>query len=421
MGTIFVKKVLKIVCLTFLCVINFSLIERLSAEENSCLRCHGKIANEFMDSIHSKVGVECSACHGGNPKLDSISAMSKSYGFKGKISSFEIPKICASCHANVTIMRPFNVRTDQYAEYQESVHGQRLATGDRNVAQCASCHGTHNILKKDNPLSSVYRKNVPKTCSKCHSDGERMKQYKIGTGQYDQYIRSSHGKLLLEKGEMSAPNCADCHGIHGAAPPGVAEIENVCGQCHSNNLLYLKKSPHQKLIEEKKFKGCVSCHSNHLITTPTVGMFDGKGHGDCGGCHSENTKGYQIGMRIKNILVSAEKKMRENENFVKKIQKQGFYVENEISAINEAKTSLVQVVPVQHSLSPDEIKSVMDPALFLSNRARSSAVSKVTEKKFVKKGYVVFISFWFASIVLLSLFRKELIKKRKKEEMKGGE
>jgi cytochrome b subunit of formate dehydrogenase len=36
------------------------------------------------------------------------------------------------------------------------------------VANCASCHGVHNILSSSDPKSSIYPKNLPATCGKCH-------------------------------------------------------------------------------------------------------------------------------------------------------------------------------------------------------------------------------------------------------------
>ncbi|MBT8117000.1 MAG: cytochrome b/b6 domain-containing protein, partial [Gammaproteobacteria bacterium] len=36
------------------------------------------------------------------------------------------------------------------------------------VANCASCHGVHNILPSDNPQSLVHAGNIAETCGKCH-------------------------------------------------------------------------------------------------------------------------------------------------------------------------------------------------------------------------------------------------------------
>ena len=36
------------------------------------------------------------------------------------------------------------------------------------MANCASCHGVHNILPSSDPKSTINPKNLPKTCGQCH-------------------------------------------------------------------------------------------------------------------------------------------------------------------------------------------------------------------------------------------------------------
>ena len=36
------------------------------------------------------------------------------------------------------------------------------------MANCASCHGVHNILPSSDPKSTINPKNLPATCGKCH-------------------------------------------------------------------------------------------------------------------------------------------------------------------------------------------------------------------------------------------------------------
>ena len=47
------------------------------------------------------------------------------------------------------------------------------------------------------------------------------------------YQKSVHYAALTKGNDLSAPTCNDCHGNHGAAPPGVGAIANVCGTCHA--------------------------------------------------------------------------------------------------------------------------------------------------------------------------------------------
>jgi len=43
-----------------------------------------------------------------------------------------------------------------------------MRSGSKIVANCASCHGIHNIRRSTDPLSTINAKNLPQTCGACH-------------------------------------------------------------------------------------------------------------------------------------------------------------------------------------------------------------------------------------------------------------
>ncbi|MDE3091042.1 MAG: ammonia-forming cytochrome c nitrite reductase subunit c552, partial [Chloroflexota bacterium] len=198
-----------------------------AANQNSCADCHlaqgGKsadIVKQYTSSIHAARGVTCTDCHGGDAtKKTKEEAMAASAGYVGKPSVQDTPALCASCHARVDLMRQYDIPTDQYSQYQSSVHGVKLARGDTNVATCYICHDQHGTKEVKDPTSNVYPQNIPGLCATCHSNATLMKPYGIPTNQYDLYKKSVHGVALLQKQDPRAPSCATCHGTHGAAPP----------------------------------------------------------------------------------------------------------------------------------------------------------------------------------------------------------
>ncbi len=52
--------------------------------------------------------------------------------------------------------------------YLASYHGLASKMGSQVVANCASCHGVHNILPSSDPRSTINRENLIKTCGQCH-------------------------------------------------------------------------------------------------------------------------------------------------------------------------------------------------------------------------------------------------------------
>src|ERR1700693_3287639 len=143
---------------------------------NTCLDCHSILdpplqvtQEQFSHDIHAQKGLTCANCHGGDPAKDSPDeAMNKSAGFRGKIERSQIPALCGKCHSDAAYIRQFNpsLRTDQFSQYQTSVHGKLFAKGDTKVAVCIDCHGVHDLRAPSDAASRVYPLNVAKTCAR---------------------------------------------------------------------------------------------------------------------------------------------------------------------------------------------------------------------------------------------------------------
>ena len=95
-----------------------------------------------------------------------------------------------------------------------------------------SCHGAHGIQPVKDSRSPVSTRRVAETCNKCHGDAALMAGYKLPSDVYAKWKKSVHYAARTEKGDLSAPTCNSCHGNHGAAPPEVGSVVNVCGTCH---------------------------------------------------------------------------------------------------------------------------------------------------------------------------------------------
>lgn len=299
--------------------------------QTSCIHCHGgelfddaakAKVKHFNVDVHSQVGLSCHDCHGGNPdpKLGDDIAGAMDPKFKpnpyiGAPKRTAIPDFCGRCHSSAAYMNRFNpaARVDEVSEYWTSHHGQQLKKGVEDVATCIDCHSVHNIRRKGNPESPVYPTHVAETCSRCHSDVKRMHANgrSLPVNQFASWSTSVHAKALLEKGDLTAPTCNDCHGNHGATPPGVASIAFVCGQCHVREMELFRASPkaagwerhndllaaapdgkcgtchddHRSAMQLKQFNGCVICHSNHGINRPTVAMLGNLPDTPCAFCH----------------------------------------------------------------------------------------------------------------------------------------
>ncbi len=153
---------------------------------------------------------DCITCH-------SVHNIKRVNDRLSKVYSTNIVSLCGECHSSADYMKNYNssLPVDQVVKYRTSTHGKLNAKGDSNVADCSDCHGSHDILSAKNPKSHVYAVNIPKVCSKCHSNSKLMSSYKLPSNQYERFVNSVHGVALLDKGDISAPSCNDCHGNHG--------------------------------------------------------------------------------------------------------------------------------------------------------------------------------------------------------------
>ena len=88
---------------------------------------------------------------------------------------------------------------------------------------------------------------------------------RLPTDQVAHYEKSVHAEALMKKNDLSAPTCNDCHGNHGASPPGVSSVANVCGTCHTRQAEMFRQSPHNASFQALGQGECVVCHQNHEI------------------------------------------------------------------------------------------------------------------------------------------------------------
>jgi formate dehydrogenase gamma subunit len=161
----------------------------------TCSKCHKAETAEFMQSVHgqavmrgvsrSPVCTDCHGIHGITSPIDHASA---------NASTAVATDTCAGCHEGVTLTKEFGVAAERVSSYKDSYHGLASQMGSRVVANCASCHGVHNILPSTDPRSMISAGNLPQTCGQCH----------VGAG-----VNFTTGKIHLTSGLTSATGTRD--------------------------------------------------------------------------------------------------------------------------------------------------------------------------------------------------------------------
>lgn len=370
----------------------------------TCESCHSDVKVEFKDSVHFREGFTCVSCHGGNPNTGDESA-AHGGSFNSLKDRRQIPALCASCHSDSQKMKAYGLATDQMALYQTSVHGKRLAEGDVNVAQCSDCHGAHRILQSSDPESPTHRRNIASTCGHCHANKELMSKYKIGASAVSDYEESIHARALRD-GNKQAPVCVNCHGTHGAAPPGVGDVSIVCGNCHDQERNNFRLSPHQHAMADAGIPECAGCHSNHKILKTGDELWGTT----CQECHAAGSSEVNRGKQIQTMIVESKTQIDQADVAIQKAASIPLDVSDYQARLEEAKTYMVQVIPIGHSL---DVPAVEDS----TRHARSIAEEIQKELKEKQKIYqtrqVVLLLVWFylgLTIVIIHLYKRQLQK-----------
>ncbi len=386
-------------------------------ETNTCFDCHRSLAGEDAEiaadweaSLHSRRGVTCAHCHGGDPgATDMAASMSPEAGYIGVPKKEDIPALCSSCHANAQLMRQYNLPTDQWAKFGESIHGQRLEEGDTRVATCFDCHGGHRTNPANEPSSAVYPANIPAMCAECHSDAEYMRPYDQPTDQHELYAESVHGVALLQEQDLRAPNCATCHGKHGAAPPGFTEVANVCGTCHSATQDYYAQGEHalpsSGAIGNPK---CVTCHGPHDIAWTSEELFLGEQAGSCTSCHQDGTEQAQVASQMYEALAGAAQSLGEAERALDEAAGSGLIVAPEEAKLHEATTSLVEARAVQHDIKLASLEELTDEVYSVSGEVKTDAEKAMRDAVIRRWAMVIAVAGVGLTILALYLIKREL-------------
>lgn len=377
---------------------------------NTCLDCHGALdpplqvtEQQFANDIHSQKGLTCASCHGGDPTKADMDAMSKAAGFRGKIERKDVPELCGRCHSDGAFMRKYNpsLRTDQLAQYKTSVHGTLFAKGDTKVAVCIDCHGVHDLRPATDARSKVNPLNVAQTCARCHADAEYMKGYNIPTDQFAKYTTSVHREAMTVRGDLSAPTCSTCHGNHGAAPPGVGSVQNVCATCHVFQSQMYEKSTHKAAFQSAGLPGCVVCHSNHGITHPTDAKLGTGSEGVCMQCHTPGDDCDQARVKMLNGLNQLDGAIQEADKVLSVAESSGMEVSQARLDEDQARDALTKARVTIHSFQTELVAADIQSGLKIAAKNLQAGNDALRERNYRRVG--LGISVLAIMIVLLGL------------------
>lgn len=185
---------------------------------DTCGACHAEEAAQYRESVHGAAlarrrrdAPTCTDCHGEHAILPHLNPAAPVFAANLATAT------CARCHADLRLTRRYGLSVEKVDTFRDSFHGLAMRAGQPGVANCASCHGVHDILPSSDPRSRIHESNLAATCGTCHPGaGSR---FAIGavhvlpasfSGRIEFWIRSIYlWVIALVVGGMFAHNAVD--------------------------------------------------------------------------------------------------------------------------------------------------------------------------------------------------------------------
>jgi cytochrome b subunit of formate dehydrogenase len=261
--------------------------DNIPAKLPACATCHEGPGKQYATSIHgvshalgASGAANCADCHGSHHILPAKHADSP-------VFKLNLPNTCATCHTNTGLTREYQMKyPEAAAQYLDSIHGRALLKMGLIVApSCNDCHGVHDIKRAVDRDSPINQANVAHTCGKCHVKVEETYNQSVHgqlvakgdkRGPVCTDCHTAHQVETPKNGHFkraSDARCGRCHEdrlehyrdtYHGKAmalgKPNVASDVAACYDCHGHHDVLPPSNPQSRLSKQNILATCQQCH-----------------------------------------------------------------------------------------------------------------------------------------------------------------
>ena len=255
--------------------------ETAKLDSATCLSCHdgnkGKLEVAGADGKPRELGVVDAhkldkSIHGDMQCVDCHREITDSQAKHVKAKDAR-PANCVSCHEALwaAVQKDgFAAKNERLGLVVENIEAYKKSfhvspdkdNPSRPKATCEDCHSSHafNVPPKGTARRNAWHKEIPKTCGEnCH------------TKQLQRYTSSVHGEEVLDKGNVNAAVCTDCHSAHSITNTSSDSFKlanvNTCGECHAEEFKSYTDTYHGQVnrLGYTYTARCIDCHDSHAI------------------------------------------------------------------------------------------------------------------------------------------------------------
>ena len=213
---------------------------------------------------------------------------------------------------------------------------------------------------------------------------------------------------MNDEEDLSAPTCNDCHGNHGASPPGVSSVRAVCGQCHSIMEEFFRGSQHDRYFVDEDLPGCAVCHGNHAVQPTDDERLLVVADSVCTSCHTAGDSAAATFHLVRSLLDSLERERDRATSALEEAENLGMEVSEAQFRLEDATNALVQARTAIHAFSVDSVRSRVTVGLSVTTAAHMRAEEALDEHVFRRQGLAVSVGLILLFIAGLILKIREL-------------
>ncbi len=231
----------------------------------------------------------------------------------------------------------------------------------------------------------------------------------LPTDQLEQFESSVHGRALLDRGDLGAPACNDCHGNHAAMPPEISSIAQVCRTCHAGNGELFDGSKHKRAFERNGWPECEKCHGNHAIDETDDSMLSEASSPLCYDCHREyapeNPECIETAKYFHASLTSLARESESLDELIHPLASRGLDVDTLTAAAGELRDILRQSRSQIHAFDRGEFAALEARGRKTVETGRAAVSEAEAEYRFRRNGLFVAVGImlFLAAVIYLKI------------------
>jgi predicted CXXCH cytochrome family protein len=234
--------------------------------------------------------------------------------------------------------------------------------------------------------SPVAPSNVANTCARCHADTNRMTPFERDPNVFDDWSHSVHAAGLLQRGDTSAPTCSTCHGSHGATPPGIDAVANICSTCHVREAELYQASTKRTAFELTEQPACLTCHTNHRIEHPKDSWIGLQEPALCATCHNDEMPGVKVIQTMRAGFDAMDAKFESARAVLERAEHAGMLVDDGMLALRDATEQRVRLRVQVHAFAEAPFTESLNVGLAAVDKAQAAGDNAMNELAYRRWG-----------------------------------